>query len=42
MVDQRMAWYSQQSDMLANEIIKHNGAIDRSFADTTLGVITNT
>lgn len=42
MVDQRMQWYSQQSDMLSQEIIKHNDAIDRSFTDMTLSVITNT
>lgn len=37
-----MKWYAEQSDLLSNEIIKHNGAIDRSFTDMTLSVITNT
>lgn len=42
MVDQRMKWYAEQSDLLSNEIMKHNDSIDRSFTDMTLSVITNT
>lgn len=40
-VEQRNNWYAEQSNLLSGEIIKHNDAIDRSFADTTLGVIIN-
>lgn len=40
-VEQRNNWYAEQSDLLSGEIIKHNDAIDRSFADTTVGVIIN-
>lgn len=42
MVDQRMRWYSTQSDLLSQEIIKHNDAIGREFSTTTLGIITDT
>lgn len=42
MVDQRMKWYAEQSDLLSGEIIKHNDNIDRSYTDMTLSVITNT
>lgn len=40
-VEQRNNWYAEQSNLLSGEIIKHNDAIDRSFEDTTLGVIIN-
>lgn len=42
MVDQRMKWYAEQSDLLSGGIIKHNDNIDRSYTDMTLSVITNT
>jgi len=40
-VDQRRAWYIQQSQYYADQVITHNNAIGRNFSDTTLGVITN-
>lgn len=40
-VDQRLSWYNQQLNQNAGEVILHNEAIDRSFKDTTLGVITD-
>lgn len=41
-VDTRMGWYEQQLDLHAGQIVKHNEAIDRSFEDMTLSVITDT
>lgn len=38
-VDTRISWYETQLDQHAGQIEKHNAAIDRSFADTTLAVI---
>jgi hypothetical protein len=40
-VDTRMADYITLSDMYKEEVILHNNAIDRSFSDTTLGVVTD-
>lgn len=40
-VDAMIQMYLEKSDLFANEVTKHLGAIDKKFSDTSLGVITN-